>query len=1232
MKICRLKLKNLNSFREEIDIDFEGSLLGGASLVAITGPTGAGKTTLLDAICVALYGKTPRLSGTGSQNPSHLISHGEKEGGAEVYFVANGTRYIATWSMSRRGPAKVQLSYAADGKLISDKLSTRGKSLGSSQKTVSEEVESILGLDFGAFRRSVMLAQGEFAAFLKASKEDRRTILEATAGISIYDVLKDRLNGKIAEVEAANANVLVEIGKIPEASPEQLTEAETELDRLKNETDVLEKRSWEIRQEKDRETKRKEDYEKLQSSEERQAELLDLQPEIDACQAELENAERAKDLRSEKREYDTAGSDLENAEEALGVAATEKTDAEKRVKTDQAEFGEKEEVYRTAATKHTEKTEAYTAAKLDVERAADQFAEADNRTPKLADLNNQIDTLSDELTSKETEQTELQEQIKDTQTFLDENHLSSNRQHRLNRADVLLARLDSQQEQLETALKGEVEHSEKVSSLKREIKELSETRAERYLEKTGAETTLDSATAELDNLLASGTREEWIDRKQQLAQAYPFLKRQEELTKESEDISERANELADTLSTWTSELEQIEKELREQEIVCQRAAEVAHHCEEELKSAMLTEPINQLRHHLHKGEPCPVCGAMEHPFAGVVKTDSEGLLQDAEAALANAKTDEQTSQDQKQNLRMKQIQLQQERRNTLNQAEEFKMECGLLRGKAELFYKQTKEIYPNGEISFDIPDDWVPEDEADVTISSNWIVEKIGVVETVIAELRDAEQAQTEASHAYELVSQQLESCQNDMKREEKSLNEIKEQLRIANNAVADLQASIASTEARFWGFLPETFHNVAPKAAVKQFSNKIDKVATRKDELDTAETDLKLLDAKIETDQKSFENLQQNRDDLQMEIDDYRREGERLLEAVREKTGGLETEDEIEAAIGTLEAELQAKETERDEAEQRLQSSQNLLTQKQTAHEISEKHHKESAEKLETARQTYFDKLKDTGFDSPETHDNAFRDEAQMQELTDQIDAHQNEQHQLALIITELKTRFQEIPFDPEALARIEIEVEEIGEELQAAYQKVGEQRNEIRNLRDALQRREALGDVHREAQQELERWQRLYEVMPRNELRDFALEIMFKQMGGLANLQLDYLTSERYQLKVESIGELTVIDRWNANEERPVETLSGGESFLTSLALALALADLSRGRAQLHSLFLDEGFGTLDTETLDTAIAALEGLRMQGRSIFLISHVQELTRRIPIKINVRKHGNGSSSVDIRG
>ena len=308
------------------------------------------------------------------------------------------------------------------------------------------------------------------------------------------------------------------------------------------------------------------------------------------------------------------------------------------------------------------------------------------------------------------------------------------------------------------------------------------------------------------------------------------------------------------------------------------------------------------------------------------------------------------------------------------------------------------------------------------------------------------------------------------------------------------------------------------------------------------------------------------------------------------------------------------------------------MATQKQTAYEICEQQLTESDEKFETARKIYFDKLMDAGFDSPEAHDNAFRDEAQLQQLTDGIDAHKNEGQQLALEITALQTRFDENPFNPDALGRIENQLGEIEAQFQDTQQEIGAQQQRINNLKKALKEREDLGAEVAEAEAELERWQRLQETIPANTLRDFALEIMFKQMGSLANEQLKYLTSERYQLKVESIGDLTVIDRWNANEERPVETLSGGESFLTSLALALALSELSRGRSQLNSLFLDEGFGTLDAETLDTAIAALEGLRMQGRNIFLISHIQELTRRLPVKINVRKRGNGSSSIDIRG
>ena len=259
------------------------------------------------------------------------------------------------------------------------------------------------------------------------------------------------------------------------------------------------------------------------------------------------------------------------------------------------------------------------------------------------------------------------------------------------------------------------------------------------------------------------------------------------------------------------------------------------------------------------------------------------------------------------------------------------------------------------------------------------------------------------------------------------------------------------------------------------------------------------------------------------------------------------------------------------------------------------------------------------------------------MQEVEKEISDYTHEKHNLEVDIAGLRARFAETPFDPEELGRITAKLTEIEEAIKTAQRDIGAQETQIDDLKDNLAKREVLAKEVCKASDELARWNDLQASMPRNELRDFALKIMFEQVNRIANTQLEYLTSGRYQLEAEDIGKLTVVDRWNANEERPVETLSGGESFLTSLALALALSELSQGSAEqggaeIGALFLDEGFGTLDAETLDVAISALEGLRLQGRSIFLISHIQELTRRLPVKINVRKRGNGSSTVRVQG
>lgn len=164
-------------------------------------------------------------------------------------------------------------------------------------------------------------------------------------------------------------------------------------------------------------------------------------------------------------------------------------------------------------------------------------------------------------------------------------------------------------------------------------------------------------------------------------------------------------------------------------------------------------------------------------------------------------------------------------------------------------------------------------------------------------------------------------------------------------------------------------------------------------------------------------------------------------------------------------------------------------------------------------------------------------------------------------------------------------------------------------------------------------ERWAKLNELAGSadgGKFRRIAQGYTLDVLLGYANVQLRELT-RRYRLeRVPDTLALQVIDHDMCDEVRTVHSLSGGESFLVSLALALGLSSLSSNRMKVESLFIDEGFGSLDGETLRLAMDVLENLRTQGRKIGVISHVQEMTERIPVQIRVCRAGNGRSSVEV--
>jgi exonuclease SbcC len=294
MKILKLKFKNINSLAGVNEIDFTASGFIDDGIFAITGKTGAGKSSILDAVSLALYGKTPRVEITGQSND--VMTHGANDCFSEIVFESGGKQWKASWKQERTRTGKLK----PVNRLIAD--STDQIVTGKASECHGKIVE-ILGLTFEQFTKVMMLAQGGFAAFLQADKNDKGELLEQITGTEVYGKISQKVFERNKTEKEKLDRILLAIGAIKIL-------AEEEIITLKNEMAECEKQKRHI----DRE------LQSLENAKQWLVDLENLQKQINDAKTKLPDLEQ---------NVETSKTALEQAEAALRLAKTGKETSDK---------------------------------------------------------------------------------------------------------------------------------------------------------------------------------------------------------------------------------------------------------------------------------------------------------------------------------------------------------------------------------------------------------------------------------------------------------------------------------------------------------------------------------------------------------------------------------------------------------------------------------------------------------------------------------------------------------------------------------------------------------------------------------------------------------------------------------------------------------------------------------------------------------------------------------------
>ncbi|NKG34097.1 AAA family ATPase [Acinetobacter junii] len=1198
MKILSIRLKNLASLAGEHFIDFESEPLAHAGLIAIIGKTGAGKSTILDAMCLALFNKIPRLKDSdgklldvdGSElltnSPLTVLRRGTGHGFAELCFVAQDQKhYLARWEIKRareNANGKLQsvqrsLKCLTDGVVVADKT-----------KAVETHIQQITQLSFEQFTRAVLLAQSEVTAFLKARDNERGELLEYLTNSSIFAKIGQLAFEKTKEVRLQREKLESVLGHIEIRSDEEIAELQQRFQQLQQHVQQLENEKNQFRQ---------------------QQQWFEQRDKIN------------KDIALKKQDYDLQLKAQENIAKDRYLLSQLETFAEIRPIVFQQQQLQK--TLQQLAPQIQQKHHEFSTLTTQFEQQKTLYTQVETTLNQFQDFEQKHQTELTQVRKFVQERDYIAEEYKKTKIRLTQ--LESQQQPLIEQQQQLeqsIQNLSAQHTACLEQLKHSAQYAPLDNGLNAHIQQLKQfIQQYQKVENTlgsiqQAQTQLKQDQNTFNSLIKQfGTTqqiEQRIEQQSKLKEAQQLrLNQLDAIQQKLQHYFELKNEVLtqqNKFETAQKQAQQLEQHRKNAEQDYQAAKTEREKLQQVLQQQRLlhAENIEHLRAELKHGEACLVCGSTEHPYR-----DDENQISKALYVLQQQQELQAIQQEQQ----LFQLWQKAQQQFTQSHTEQNQLQQQLLqlneKVKTHDHVLQQHVSQTNIQLDFSLT-------EHDITTKMQTFV---------------LEASQTRQQLEKELL--QLNQANKDQHLLHQNIQNTRHQLETVEHLQQQIQHIVDCLNAD--DKMAWSKHDVSISQHILQA------LQQRSQQLEHAESLIKhkeQINQQLNVLKTNLTGLTTQQTECAQQLKDIEIKGKQNTDAANQliitMTGSAEIKanewlQQHDQQRQQLQSKYQQVKQSFEQARQHFEKQKNVLEQLQS----QQQQNHASWEQCKTEITNWL--AQHQNFAEDQLSELLAFSSTQEQQIRNAI---QQADRALSEANSALKTMQEQLNVHLQSEPNIQVEqLTELINANQEILQQTTDQRDQLKLQLEVhqqnLAKQKQFADQIQQIQQQEHRWNKISSLIGDSkgkEFRDLAQQYNLDILLEYANQQLAML-SQRYTLKrLDNSLSLAIIDHDMDGETRSVASLSGGESFLTALAISLAIANMASGSMKIESLFIDEGFGTLDASSLHMVMNALDQLQSQGRKVILISHIQEMHERIPVQIQVQPIGSGSSRIEVVG